>query len=96
MIDQDAQKEADSKGLMEAVFGQASCQGTHGLMFIGFIAPGGLADFGKLFLDSGQLQTLADDLKKKAEARLQAGGNAPTPAAAKNGRGTRKRQSPKS
>ena len=32
-IDQDAVKESD-KGLMETVFGQASCQGTHGLMFV--------------------------------------------------------------
>lgn len=95
-IDQDAVKESD-KGLMETVFGQASCQGTHGLMFVGFIAPGALADFGKLFLDSGQLQALADDLKKKAEARLQQGGlNNPVTAGAKNGRGGRKRKSSKS
>jgi hypothetical protein len=95
-IDQDAVKESD-KGLMETVFGQATCQGTHGLMFIGFIAPGALSDFGKLFLDSGQLQTLANDLKKKAEERQKLGGmNPAAPAAAKNGRGSRKRKTAKS
>lgn len=95
-IDQDAVKESD-KGLMETVFGQATCQGTHGLMFVGFIAPGALADFGKLFLDSGQLQTLANDLKKKAEERQKLGGvNPAAKGAAKNVRGSRKRKSAKS
>jgi hypothetical protein len=59
----------DGKGIMETLFGETSVRGRKGLMFVGFIAPAGLADLGRLFSDPGQVEALVKKVGEEASRR---------------------------
>src|SRR3954451_18829133 len=59
----------DGKGIMDTLFGTTSVAGRRGLMFVGFIAPAGLADLGRLFADPGQVDALVKKVGEEAAKR---------------------------